>query len=507
METGMKRDKLLLEQLLGTGADRAGVAGDVMLPGGLREEAHVLAAHATAVVERAEALQDRVSVAGRVVFHVLYTKGDPGKVSSIEAAADFTHLCELRGCQPRARVTAAAMVEQVDASVTGSRLTMQAEVALMARAISQTPVEVITGAEEDDRIRQRKRKVTSRRQVSSGAADALIREEFSLPESLGITETLFASAVPLGLEITGGQGRLGLAGSLALEAVHASTLPGKPLVVTRHSIPFEHAVDMTGENADLSGARINVRDTAAASQVMPDGERLLRAEVLLGLEGWADREETAEILEDAYTTTGDGLRLSRSSMRLRTGETRQQCGESGKGLLMLPEGTRPVRSVLAVFALPAVEAWSPAGSRTMAEGSLRTTLVYLSDDADTPVSVTGSVPFRVSFPVSVSHDDLMTLQVSEADAAPITSDRVEVRWLMHLTTAGAVAEETTFVTDAKEAPLPEAPEEIVLYYARPGETLWEIARRYRTTEESVQRLNPDLPDEAAGGEGVIVWRR
>lgn len=507
METGMKREKILLEQLTGTATDRARVAGDVMLPGGLREEARVLAAHATAIVERAEALQDRVSLSGRVVFHVLYTKGDPARVSSIEAAADFTHLCDLPGSVPRARVTACAAAVRAEASVTGSRLSMEAEVALKARVVAPTAVEVLTAAEGDSRIQQKTQRIISRRQVAAGSTESLIREEFTLPESLRISETLFAAAVPLGMEITGGQGRLGLSGTIALEAVHTSELPGKPLVVTRHSIPYEQTVDMTGEGADQPAARVTVKDTAAASQVLPDGERLLRAEVLLGMEGWADRTDETEVLADAYTTEGEGLRLSRTVLHVRTDGQRMQCGESGKGLLMLPEGARPVRSVLAVFALPEVAAWTPADHRIIAEGAMHTTLVYLSDDADTPVSVMGSVPFRVSFPAGASPDDLLALQISEADAVPITSDRVEVRWLMHLTADQATGEDVALVTDAKETPLAEGPEEIVLYYARPGDSLWEIARRYRTTEEAVRSLNPDLGEAVEGDEGVVVWRR
>lgn len=60
----------------------------------------MLQAGGMAAVDTVEATQDHLTVTGRVVFHVLYTQGDPEKISAMEATADFTHLMELPGAQP-----------------------------------------------------------------------------------------------------------------------------------------------------------------------------------------------------------------------------------------------------------------------------------------------------------------------------------------------------------------------------------------------------------------------
>ena len=89
-----------MERLVGSGEGQAVVEGEITLPGGLREEARVLSAGGMAVVEGMESQQDRVVVTGRVIFHALYTQGDPDKLQSIEASADFTHTLDVPGAQP-----------------------------------------------------------------------------------------------------------------------------------------------------------------------------------------------------------------------------------------------------------------------------------------------------------------------------------------------------------------------------------------------------------------------
>lgn len=482
------------------------VDGEVTLPGSLRETTNVLHASAMAVVENAEAMQDRVTIGGRVVFCVLYTQGEAKNVDSIEATADFTHLCELAGAVPRAEVYAVAQVEHVDATVQNGRMSLRAIVRLCARALSCDPVEAITGIGVSG-AQAKTEQVKLRRTISRGSADVLLREEFDLPSDLAIHDTLGAWAKATFHDTAGGQGRIGLSGEVTIEAIHASDMPGKPLVLTRHTVPVSQSVEISGESGDLLDGRIVVKDVAVASQDMGDGERTLRAEVLLGLTAWSDREETAEVLTDAYTTSGDDLRLTSTPMTIRTGDNRMHAAESGKASLLLPEEAAPVRTMLAAFATPVMTNFTQQGSRLVTEGVMEATLVYLSDDGAVPVSARMEAPFRTAFAASASQDDIITLTAANVEAVPVTSDRVELRYILHADVEGIQGESIALVTDAAAIPAVPTTSDIVLYFTQPGEGAWDIARRYRIPESELRTLNPDLQGDPKTGQGVVVWRR
>lgn len=226
-----------------------------------------------AVVDSAESGADRATLSGKVIFHVLYTQGTPNQVHVVEATADFIHQCDLPGAQPKGRVQAQARVEHVDASVQGGRLNMRAIVQLDARGASTQALEVLTGVNAPGGAEVATQEIALRRTVASGQADTLLREEFELPEGLQVRETLCADAAAQISDITGGQGRIGVEGTVSISAVHASDLPGKPLVVTHHEAPFSQTLELSGESGDLLDARVTVRDVAVASQDAGDGER------------------------------------------------------------------------------------------------------------------------------------------------------------------------------------------------------------------------------------------
>ena len=482
------------------------VEGDVPIAGSLRETTNVLYASAIAVVERTEGMQDRASITGRVIFCVLYTQGDRPEVSSVEATADFTHLCDMPGATPRAVVTAFAQAQQVQAHVQNGRMTMRAVIQLCARAVNCDAAEAVAEVDVPG-VQQRTEQITLRRTVGRGNRDVLLREEFALPEEFAITDTLGAWANVAFHDTAGGQGRIGLAGELTLVAIHASALPGKPLVVTKHTVPVSQSVEIIGDSGDQLAGRMQVKDVAVASQSIGDGERTLRAEVLLGLSAWADREDNVTVLSDAYTTSGDDLSLTRSVMAIRTCDRRGSAAESGKATLLLPEGAKAVHTMLAAFATPVLKTFAQQGSRLIAEGTLDTTLLYLPGSGGAPVSARIEAPFRAAFAAEAAPEDILLLTASNVEAVPVTSDRVELRYVLHAQVEGVEARPVTVTTDASAVPADDVTQDIVLYYPQPGESAWDIARRYRVPEGELRALNPEWSGEPTVGHGVVVWHR
>ncbi len=506
MDMRLEKQSIQLERPVGSCGSTFNVEGDVTLPGSLRETTNILHTSAMAVVESAEAMQDRVTVTGRVIFRVTYIQGASSRPDAIEATADFTHVCEAKGARSGSDVQARAVAVHARAAVQGGRIHMQAEVQLNARVMVCEPVEVITGVGLPG-VQTRTAHVKLRRTVGRGSGDVLLREEFALPADMQILDTLGATAGVQMQDTAGGQGRIGLSGEVTIEAVHASGVPGKPVMVTRHTVPVSQSVELRGESGDLLAGRMVIKDVAVASQDAGDGERTLRAEVLLGLEAWSDREEEADLLTDAYTTSGDELRLNTETMAIRTGARQCHAAESGKAAILLPEDAKPLRTMLAAFVSPVLTSRTQQGSRLMAEGVLETTLVYMSGEGDAPVSARVDVPFRTAFAIQAEPEDTVTLTAANAEAVPITSDRAELRYILHLDVEGADTEEIPVVTEVTAVPGAVPTKDIVLYFTQPGETAWDIARRYRIPESELRALNPELQGDPKTGQGVVVWRR
>ncbi|MBQ8537044.1 MAG: DUF3794 domain-containing protein, partial [Clostridia bacterium] len=178
MEMRTLRENIPMERLVGQRQAQAVVEGEITLPGGLREEARVLQAGGMVVLTGAESLQDRVNLDGKVIFHVLYTQGDPSKVQAIEASADFSHTLEVQGAAPKQLCRGKGWVEHVEAAAYNGRLSLKAIVMLGARVLSAAPASAVTGITQCPGLQLRTQTMALTRTVAQGMGEALLREEF-----------------------------------------------------------------------------------------------------------------------------------------------------------------------------------------------------------------------------------------------------------------------------------------------------------------------------------------
>ena len=497
------REELPLQRFIGSGLSQAVVEGEVALPGGLREETTVLSAEAMAVLDRSLVENSRVTADGRVTFHVLYTQGDPTKVSALEASAEFTHPTEIPGALPGMTAPVSLMVEHVDAQAQGGRLHLMAIVRVHARVFSDEPVSVVTGIHGMDGLMLKTATLSAVRTAATGAQDKLIREECELASPLQITDTLYATAIATVHDVMGGEGRAAVSGQIDLEVTHTSLMPNRPVVITRHSIPFEETVTLSGEIGDELSVSAVVRDVAVLSQEGMDGERTLRAEVLLGLTAQSTREKEICLLLDAYTTEGDSLALSTQQMQRALGCRQIRTAESGK-LTLLLDGQPPVRTPLRAVLTPVITDLTRQNGKLLAEGMMDVTLLYMTDDDPAPHTCRTEEPFRMVFACDPSIPEALILTPGSVDVSAVTSDRVEIKYILHLDVSDIRLAPETLVTQVTTQPGGDLPTGVIVCFARPGETLWDIAKRYRVSCESLKHMNPDISEDP---DKILIYRK
>lgn len=511
MELQYMKDQLETEQVLQAKPTQVTVEAEAALPGGLREEAKVYFADASVSVQSGEMSGSRVVAEGRVTFHALYAQGDMRHVAALETAADFSQSLPLKEETPSAAAGAVrprAQVQHVSAKAFNGRLLLRAVILLTAEAALPRTVSYIRDLAENKDIQKDMQVLSLQRAVGEGEGQMLLREEFDLSDVLQVKETLYASAHAQAEDIFGGaDGRATVTGHVEIEAYHTSLMPGRPLIFTRHTVPFEQTVNLTGALGSQMAATTSVRDVAVLSQDNGDGGRLMRAEVQLFTEITAVENTETEVIRDAFTTQGETMELTRQHVVFRSGTINEQTAESGKLTLVLPEGSPRVKTVLLGFARPILLGTEQKGAKLHADGVMETTLLYMTDDSDVPVSVSLEEPFHTVFSTEAGQEAALQMSVSQVDVSAVTGDRVEMKYILHLHAFGVNKTHADVAVSAVPGEVKQIEKGVALYFIQPGDTLWDIARHYRMSVQEICRMNPDLSMQPAAGTPVITYRR
>ncbi len=510
MEMQWIRENMETEQMISARPTQATVETEVALPGGLREEARVYYADASAAVNGGELAGSRVTADGRVTFHVLYAQGDLTQVKALEASADFSQAMPLKEeCAQNAavRLQPRAQVQHVSAKAFNGRLLLQAILNLTAEAALPRTVSFLRDVEETPGVQRAVQTIAMQRTVGEGESQSLLREEFELSDVLKISDTLFATAQAQVEDILGGaDGKATVTGTVTLDAFHASAMPGRPLVYTRHTVPYEQEVSLSGALGNALSARTNVKDVAVLSQDTENG-RVMRAEIQLITEMTAveDREMTA--LRDVFTTAGDALETHSQPVTFRSGTVNETAAESMRTLIHLPEGSPRVKTALLAFVRPIPVQFERQKDKLAVDGVLDVTVIYRAEDSDSPAAIRQEETFHTVFSTNALPEDELTLSAEQVEPSAVTGDRVELKYILRLNADGVRKNQAEILTEVNPHPAADITPGIILYYLQPGETVWDIAKRYRVAMEDISRLNTGLADAPAPGTPVMVYRK
>ena len=511
MSVRMKRETIETGSRVRAAAQQTTVEAEAALPGGLRDEVRLFYAEAQAIPLGAEALGNRVTVSGRVVFRALYAQGDLTHVHSVEEMRDFSRQLALPVQDAGTVYVPSCEVTAVSTRVFNGRLLMKADINVSAEGDETHEANLVTAVEEED-AQVLTDTLILQRTVGGGEAQGLVKGEFEVSEALQAEDALIGNGEARVEDILGGaDGHATVTGTIDLTVCHTSRMPGHPLVYTQHSLPFEQQVTLSGEMGQMLSASARVTDVAAALEQSEDTQTL-RVEVGLNVQVQALSEQEIKIVSDVFGTGQDQLMPTGERVGFCVGHVNEQTAESGRLQLVLPEDAPRIQTVLAAFVQPVLAGAKGQGGKLLTDMVLRATLVYMTEDSGIPVSYTAEEPARMAFSGEMQEDDVLSLCASRVEASAVAGDRAEIRYVISLHASGTRYRQAFAVTDVAAEPVTDSTAVLALYRVQGDERLWDIMKRYRLSQERLQVFNDQLAGKAAAddlpaGMEIIAYRR
>lgn len=502
VELMLTRETLRVERLAAEGGEQVTIEGEATLPGSMRDAVTVLSVQAQAYITSVQAGNNEAAVRGRVCFQVLYTQGDLTRVRALESGCDFTHTVPLPGSAPGMRMCAIAVVQETEGVATSGRITLRALLNLSLEAVEAVERDVITEAkarerEDQDALRTRMQKIPFCVCDRLGEGRTLVREEFDLPQRLGVGEVLSATATASAGDFSGGNGRIGVSGVIEVRVLHRAKAQGEPLVTTVHEMPYEMSIDAQLMDGAQMQAEAEVIDVMADS-VESDKGRTLRVEAEVRVTLHACRQQEIELLGDLYSLSGPALEAKTEELEVQAAQTYSESRESVRLQVTLPSGAAPIGTMVAAFVQPTLISAVPSGRRLDAEGIMCITMIYLPVDSDVPCSVKVREPFAMTFPIEIQKGVKAHVYTIETIMGPTTSDRAELRCVLGMRAVQHDMCRIRFVREIEEVEQEKQPHGFVLVWPEAGETRWETARRLRVPQESLR---------AAGKNALLAFRK
>lgn len=494
--------------------DQFYVDEDINLPEAKSDAERIICGSGRVHVEEIRMADHYAKVSGRISWQILYEAQEEERgMAAVTGRIPFEELVYTDE-MPESQLFVKSASAEVSVSLINSRkFNLKASVDMEIGSQGEQEVSITTDVEEEGLYKKFMQKDILR--LHAVKKDVLrIKEEVSLPSGKeNIGELLFWELELRKMDTRLESDVLVLRGDLQVFCLYETA--DMKTEWCEQSLPFEGRLECPGAAEDMYhcvyGALV---DDNIEARMDEDGEfRIFGLEASLEVRYFVYAEESMEILEDLYAP---GRRLIPSGeevyLESLVMQNRSVCRVAEQ--LSLPELRDGALQICHSGGFLQIESAEAEEGILKVEGVLNVRFMYVKADDRQPFEIwQGMVPFAHEVECAGVKDPLcfdLSGSLEQLSVSLLGSGQAEVKASLAFQVFARKPERMWGIGEVKEEPfdikkLENAPG-IVGYIMKQGDTLWDLAKKYNTTEERIRRENDMAEGEPKEGDRILIFK-
>lgn len=500
MSVNLIKDEIKTDEIICQKRSQTMIESDIIVPDVKPDIKKVLEISGNACITQKMIQPDKILLQGTVNMTVLYVPDGsvPGKIKNLSAVREFSHSVDCRGVTPDMQLTAEITSVMFDYTLINSRkLSLRCTLKLEAKVSNPIVLAISTGIEENKTIALKKEPLRLISETGNSECQIILRQQLDLSGGKpGIGEILKVNAVPYSAELCMMDNKAVTKGNVKICMLYSADTPGEEIEFMEYQLPFTEILDIDGISEGMDGEiDYTVNDMYYEIRDDADGEpRSLGVELVLGATVRGSRLSDIDAVTDAYALV-NAVDITSKAYHLEQLLSNNTAEHTQTDQASLPQMLPPIGRICDINSEVGIDRITSDEGQITIYGNIHTNILYLSEDEETPVSAFNhNTEFSHTFDVTGA--DNTTICDARALIEDISytlsgNNSIELRFIIGLSVK-ALKSGDVIIIDSMSDYIPEAEPEIpciVIYFVQDGDTLWEIAKRYHTSAESIKSLN------------------
>lgn len=483
--------------------------GDIIVPDVKPDILKILQVDAVSVITSKEVSGGVIKVSGIVKYNILYIPDHDGEsVKGISAEMNFSHAIDKKNITEDAITDVSTDIERIEFSLLNSRkLNIKAAVTIGYTVWETEELSLATGIDfENAEVIYESLKTESLKVMDE--CSFIVRDKFEIPRGrASISEILRLDINISDKEIKAITGKAVIRGNVSVCALYIDT--NGEINCIDGEIPFTEVAEIfeLEEDAECS-VKYRLGDFSYECGMDGDGEpRTVDFDISVNALISSSEKKEIEIMKDCFCP-GCHTDMVYDSAEIESVLLSDSNQYTVKELISPDKKIPQIASVYNVVTKPIITKAQAVNGRISVEGKLETYILYITDNSQIPVySFKKDIPVEFSIENEEATEDLnctVDATVLRTTYNLNMANEVELRCNISLETRLTRRKMVEVISDCTLCE-GEKNSGIVVYFVQPGDTLWEIAKRYLVSVNDIVKLN-DLQDKnkLTVGERLII---
>lgn len=503
MDLNLVKDNIDYEQSLGEKSQDIVIKEEYVVPDTLPDVTEILMLDATPLVTSREVMNGKVVVEGQIQFNVLYMarEDENTEAHAITYNTKFNTNLDAPDATGDMICEAKADMEHIHCIIVNERkICIQGVMNVECEVIKKNSFEIVKHVDSNNDIQFLKNPMVVDKVVGQFQGEIIGRTDFKIdmdkPE-IGRIVKCFITLGKKDIRLYDGGIHIEAVANVQvlykaknareLICVSENVLLTKELDVEKISQRMEHNTDFL-----IHPIECEVKEDDMGEN------RILEVEFLVKATTNVMCKDEVEMIEDAYSPS-QIIRMEKQDFDMNVVQGNVGNETLVKGDIELDnEMPRPNRIIMATGTVNITDK-KIMEDKVALDGVLKVDVLYsTSDEKDYVASVSDEIPFTTSTDVNGAKIDMnaickMCLEMLEAS---IEAGNICVRAIVRSYCKVLYTVKKKFLIEMMpiEGEMPKKKASITIYVVQPGDTLWQIAKKYCTTKEEIMRVN-ELQEE------------
>jgi len=479
--------------------------GDVILSDNCPDIAEILCADAKVKVTNTEYRNGKATVSGIVEFSALYVPDTEGaELKSVLRKFDFSVVSDIKADED-AQIFATATAEHIGFTLVNSRkISSKVMLAVKICAYQQKSYEPLISVDGDD-IEKTEKKYNIYVPLSETCTDIDVADLLQVPDEYpDIAEILKVDSRVTPGDVRIMNGKVMIQAELHLNTLYAAADEKGSVFCIHHSIPFTEIAEAPGAD-EQAVVNVSYDVTEIVSNIKGDlngDTKIISMESVICACVKVSKTVTENFIDDCYFLNSD-TETKRKSMKICEYVTSESTKITSHQTVEMPKNTK-IKEIVSCSAKPILKDAKWENGQIKLNGVLVTYLIYRDDKESLRCAVTES---DLSWEKAISEPCSVEALLSAEDINASKDENVaQISVDIRLFAKALKDKEVSILVDCapKEDENKKTTPAMVVYFAKDGDTVWDVAKKYRTKSQLIKEANSLESEKIEKGRRLLI---
>lgn len=493
MQLDANKENICINQLVGQKSDMVEVEGDVIVNDIKPDILSTISVNGNVCIYKKEVLDGRIRLDGAVNVYIMYLSDDEnGGVRSLNTSVDFTKTLEFDGCSNGMDIDEMLNIKNIECKVINSRkVNVRAFLDLSVKVYSNDNVEIINDVNSIDGIQVLNNSLEINSLIGRGSTRAFAKDTITIDNVDNLAEILNSNINIINKDVKMSYNKILAKADLQVKIMYL-TEDNRIKTIT-NDIPVMGFVDMPNvSDTNICNTKCKLKNVILKPNSVE--EHSISVEIEVEINCYVYEPKRINVIQDLYSPTSNVQFSKRNITALvNTGNMNEVCNIQEQ--LSVPEiGSNQIYDVQVRANLQKEDI---TNGRVTLEGEVELEFLYESNASSRLESKIMKMPFNHSInndninefttldtSIEIRTQNFVVLNDGNIDA------KVELQFELMISKNEKInVIDNIEVDDKKEC----NGYSMVIYFVKPKDTLWEIAKKFDSTIEEIVRVN-DIED-------------